>query len=347
MKLQQRDLQRILANRPADLRGILVYGPDAGHVGETAEALARSVVEDPSDPFRSVILSGDTLRQDPAALIDAATAMSLTGGSRLVWVRGATDALAPRFQDLADIAAVEALVVVQGDALDTRSKLRKVFESAANLGALACYGDDGAGLVTFIKQTLEALDVRVGRDALDQLAANLGGDRRQTRSELEKLSLMVGAGGEVTVDAVVASVGDSASLAVDDIAYAAADGNGPALDLALRRARADGENSVRILRTAISHFQRLHQAMALIDAGASPGAALGGLRPPVFRNRQAKFEAQLGSWSTARLEQCLDRLLEAEFRCKSTGMPDDVVCAQTLIGVSLSRRSIRRANRTA
>lgn len=80
MKLQQRDLQRILANRPADLRGILVYGPDAGHVSETAEVLARSVVEDPSDPFRSVILSGDTLRQDPTALIDAATAMSLTGG---------------------------------------------------------------------------------------------------------------------------------------------------------------------------------------------------------------------------------------------------------------------------
>jgi len=343
MKLQQRDLQRILANRPADLRGILVYGPDAGHVSETAEVLARSVVEDPSDPFRSVILSGDTLRQDPTALIDAATAMSLTGGSRLVWVRGATDALAPRFQDLTDIPAVEALVVVQGDALDTRSKLRRVFESAPNLGALACYGDDGAGLVNFIKQTLEELGVRVGRDALDQLAANLGGDRRQTRSELEKLSLMVGAGGEVTLGAVVASIGDSASLAVDDIAYATADGNGLALDLALGRARANGENSVRILRTTISHFQRLHQAVTLIEAGLSLGSALGSLRPSVFRNRQAKFEAQLGSWSTARLEQCLDRLLEAEFRCKSTGMPDDVVCAQTLIGISLSRRPIRRS----
>ena len=60
MKLQQRDLQRILANRPAGLRGILVYGPDAGHVSETAGALARSVVEDPSDP--SARLSSPAIR---------------------------------------------------------------------------------------------------------------------------------------------------------------------------------------------------------------------------------------------------------------------------------------------
>jgi DNA polymerase III subunit delta len=345
MKFQQRDLRRLLTDRPPDLRGILVYGPDNGHVGETADTIAETAVDDVSDPFASVTLTGEALRQDPAALMDAATALSLIGGRRLVRVRGVTEALVPRFQDLADAPGVEALVVVEADSLDTRSKLRKLFESAPNLGALACYGDDGPGLTAFVKRTLNELGVRVQDDALDQLAANLGGDRRQTRSELEKLALMVGPGGVVDSAAVVQGVGDSGSLALDDIAFAAADGDGPALDKALTRARSDGESSVRILRSVISHFQRLHQAIALTQNGASPEQALGGLRPPVFRNRRVGFESQLGVWSTARVEQCLDRLLDAEYRCKSTGMPDDIVSAQALIGVCLSRRPARRIQR--
>lgn len=345
MKLQQRDLQRILANRPTDLRAMLIYGPDQGHVSETADQIAKSAVEDLADPFGSSTLSGDNLRQDPAALLDAATALSLTGGARLVRVRGVTDAHAPRFQDLVDIDSVEALVVVEAGALDARSKLRKLFETSSVLAALPCYGDDGAGLTAFIKRTLAELEVRIQPDALQQLAANLGGDRRQTRGELEKLALMVGRGGSIDIEAVIQSVGDSGSLALDDIAHAAADGDGIGLDKALSRARSDGENSVRILRSAIGHFQRLHQAMTAMDGGSSPEQAMATLRPPVFWNRRGKFEAQLGAWSTTRLEMCLDRLLEAEFRCKSTGMPDDTVCAQALIGVCLSRRSARRPTR--
>jgi DNA polymerase III subunit delta len=341
MKFQQRDLQRLLENRPAELRAILIFGPDNGHVGETADAIARSAVDDLSDPFGSVTLTGDLIRQDPAALMDAATALSLTGGRRLVRVRGVTDAATPRFQDLADANSVEALVVVEADALDTRSKLRKLFETTTGLGALACYGDDGPGLVTFIKQTLKELGVRIEPDALNQLSANLGGDRRQTRNELEKLALLVGPSGEVDLASVVQSVGDSGSLALDDIAYAAAEGKGFALDKALTRARADGENSVRILRSVITHFLRLHQAICAKDGGASPDQAIAGLRPPVFRNRRVSFENQINAWPAARVELCLERLLDAEYRCKSTGMPDEAVCAQALIGISLSRRGRR------
>jgi DNA polymerase-3 subunit delta len=342
MKLQHRDLQRILTNRPADLRGILVYGPDQGHVGETADLIARSAVNVPGDPFAITLLTGDTLKQDSAALMDAATSLSLTGGSRLVRVRGTTDAHTPKFEDLAGADAVEALVVVEAESLAGGSKLRKLFENAPNLAALACYGDDGAGLISFIKQTLAESEVRIQPDALQHLAANLGGDRRQTRSELEKLSLLVGRGGEIGLDDVASSIGDSGSLAMDDIAFAAADGNGPDLDRALSRARSDGENAVRILRAAIGHFQRLYQVITAVEGGASPDQALKSLRPPIFWNRRGRFEAQIQAWSSTRIEQCLDRLLEAEFRCKSTGMPDDVVCAQALIGVCLSRRPARR-----
>ncbi|MBM85349.1 MAG: DNA polymerase III subunit delta [Rhodospirillaceae bacterium] len=345
MKFHQQNLGRLTQDRSDSLRAILVYGPDAGHVEETATEIARSAVENLSDPFSVVLLTDNEIRQDAALLFDAATAMSLTQGKRLIRVRDASDGLAQRFQDIAELPRVDALTVVEAGALEPRSKLRQLFETSDVFGAIACYGDDGPGLAAFVRRTLGELDVILDPESLEYLVENLGGDRRHTRSELEKLALFLGAGCTATLENVQQSIGDSGLLAMEDIAYAAADGDAAALEASLHRASATGESPVRVVRVAIGHFQRLHQAALALEAGVEPESAIGSLRPPIFRNRRARFESQLYGWQVWRLEAALDRLFEAEFRCKSTGIPDQAVCAQSLIGVCLFRASNRTKGR--
>ena len=342
MKYTRRDLSRLAAGWPDGLRAVLVYGPDAGHVGETAEEIARGVVDDLSDPFRATELAAGTLRDDPAALLDAAAALSLTGGSRLVRARGATDALAPRFADLAAAPAVEAATVVEAGPLNPRSALRVLFERASNMAALACYGDSGEGLEAFARRTLEELGARPDREAVAFLAERLGGDRRMTRSELEKLATMAGPGGAIGVADAALAIGDSGALALDDIAFAAAGGDAAGLERGLARAWADGEAPVRVLRAAAGHFQRLHRTAVETAAGAALPDAMKALRPPVFFARRNAFAAQARAWTPPRLEAGLARLAEAERLCKSTGRPDRAVCGQTLIGLCLSASRRRR-----
>jgi len=72
-----------------EIRAVLLYGPDEGLVRERAEAVARSVCPDLKDPFRVADLTASVLGTDPARLADEATQLSLTGGQRVVRVRGA------------------------------------------------------------------------------------------------------------------------------------------------------------------------------------------------------------------------------------------------------------------
>src|SRR3546814_11038412 len=71
-----------------------------------------------------------------------------------------------------------------------------------------------------------------------------------TRNEVEKLALYVGKGGTASVADVEASVGDSAELSLQDVAFATASGDVPRLLRTLDRAYALGERPVRILRAA-------------------------------------------------------------------------------------------------
>ena len=234
----------------------------------------------------------------------------------------------------------DALVVAEASDLPARSALRKLFEDAKIAAAIACYVEEGDQLEGFIARTLSAARVKIEQDALEMLAARLGGDRIMTRNEVEKLALYVGAGGTATVVDVEASVGDAADLSLQDVAFATGSGDMDRLLQSLDRAYAAGESPIRILRAASEHFRRLHVTAARIAKGMALPQAAGMLKPKVFWKQTNEFQAQAKRWPEPWLAAALDRLAQAEIDCKTTGYPDRAICARVLMEVG--RAAARR-----
>jgi len=344
MKIAAAAADRFVASPPPEVVAVLLYGPDSGLVQERAAKLVDGVLGGENDPFRIAELSAIAVKDDPARLADEASAMSLTGGRRVVRVRDATDSVGDIVAELlAGLASGDALIVVEAGNLAPRSRLRKAFEDAAAAAAVACYADEGRTLAALIGDALGAA-ISVTPDAMTYLCANLGGDRLLTRSELEKLRLYMGEpGGRVTLADAVACVGDSAALTLDDLAMAVGIGNLALLPRLMDRARQEGAAPVTVLRAVSRHFQRLHLASALVAEGASADSAMKSLRPAVFFKQADIFRAQLARWVPARLDAALAAFTEAETACKTTGVPAETVCQQTMLRIAAMARGGRRA----
>ena len=346
MKISGATADRFAKAPPQDVNAVLVYGPDAGLVRERGTSLLKAIVDEPIDPFRVAEFAVAALREDPTRLADEADAMSLTGGRRVVTVKGVTDAVTDTIANvLKTISADSAFIILEASDLGPRSKLRKLFEGAKNAAALACYWDDGRAVESVVRETLANRNLSVSPDALRYLCDNLGGDRMVSRSELEKLTLFMGDdGGEVTLSDAVSCIGDSANMTLDDLAFAAASGDLDHLTRLIDRVRQEGATAVAILRVLARHFQRLYLASGLIAEGKSPEEAMKMLRPPVFFKQTSAFRAQCGRWTTMRLENTLDSIGEAEAACKTTGAPGELICNQLLLRTAvLAQRAIRRA----
>ena len=339
MKIAAGSADRFLRAPPAHVRAILLYGPDSGLVRERADALVRGVVDDLADPFRVADITAAALRDDPARLADEAAAMALTGGRRAVRVRDAGDALAGAFESFLGLATGDALVVVEAGNLANRAKLRSLFEAADNAAAVPCYADDSRALQTVVRDALGARRITVTPDAMAYLQANLGADRMVSRAELEKLSLYVGDGGEATLADAVATVGDSAAMTLEDLAFATVGGDLNGLDRALDRAWREGAAPVSVLRSCARHVMRLLRAAGEVAEGKSPDAAMKSLRPQVFFKQEDAFRAQLRHWPSVALGAVLTRLTEAEVQCKSTGLPAETICAQALTRLCAEARA--------
>lgn len=341
MKVTASRVAAFLCKPPADLAAALIYGPDAGLVRERSGDLLLTVVDDPADPFRVAELTASGLSQDPARLGDEADAIALTGGRRVVRVREAADGLADLFAAFLAGGGGDALVIVEAGALAGRSRLRKLFEGGSRAAALPCYGDEGDGLEAVIRETLGARGVTADAEATAYLCDNLGVDRLVTRSELEKLALYVGDGETAGLSDAVACVGDSAVMALEDIAFAAGGGEHGDLVRKLARAYQEGSTPVGVLRVAARHFLRLHFAVGRVAGGEAADGVIRSLRPPVFFKRVDDFRAQLHAWSAARLVAALEVLTEAEIHCKSTGLPAQEVCGQALLRIASAAQRAR------
>lgn len=344
MKIEARQVETFLKKQDPKVRAVVIYGNDDGLVAERAVALAKSVCEDLKDPFRVVDIAGEVLKQDPARLADEFGALSMMGGRRVIRVRPAGEEAVAALENLVEATAGDALIIVEAGNLTPRSGLRTLAETEASLAALPCYMDNEAALEGLVENAARAQGLSVDPEALEWIVERLGGDRGQTRGEIDKLLLYKGtdAGKTVTLEDATAVLGDTASIGIDDVIAATFDGEVVALDRALDRVFAEGGNPVQLVRSLQRHADQLH----LVSGHVAKG---GNLEGAMFKARglprggpvRQRFERHLRTWPLPRLSAAVSTILEAEIDCKRTGLPHEAIARRLCLRLSQAARSAK------
>ena len=301
----------------------LIYGPDSGLVAERGAALTRAVLgADSGDPFRFAELQSP----DPSAFLNEATAASLIGGRRVVRVRDAADNLAKPAETLL-ASPPDALIILEAADLTPRSKLRALAEKHPAAAALACYGIDAARLPRAVTDRLRAAGKAIDSDAAAWVARNIPGEAAPLAQAVELLTLYAGATTNLSLHDVMAALPDGGDTSMQDAVDATLTGDLPGLDRALSLAYEEGVSPVGILRVLLSELMRLRLAAA---SGLPAAAAVAAMRPPVFFKRTATVTRALTFWPLPALTDAIRLALTAEAACKTTHIPDQSYCRQTL-----------------
>jgi DNA polymerase-3 subunit delta len=335
MKLDARQAAAFLRNVGA-ARLVLLHGDDEGLLRERAQVLTRQVAGTTNDPFLVVELTRDGWGRIPAEM----ATLSMIGGRRVVVVRDATDAVLP------PVAAAmkgpgQALLILEAAGLG-RGKLRSFAEGTADAAAIACYAEEGLALAGLITRLLAESQVTADADAVAWLSQTLGGDRGLVRGEVEKLVLFAGSGGRLDLDMVQACIGEGAAAAGDDGLLAASLGEVARCDAFIEASLTSGLAGIALLRMALGHLQKLHQATLRMQGGMSAAEAIRAMRPPVFYKATSAMTAALALWTTESLTRVIGEARLVELACKQTGSRPELLArrfVQTIARTAKAQRS--------
>jgi DNA polymerase-3 subunit delta len=346
LEVKGRQVEAFVKAPPPGLRLALFYGPDQGLSRERADAIARHVCADLTDPFRVADLAASDVKSDPARLGDEAAAISMLGGRRVVRIRDADHATSKVVEAFLEDPPGDALVVVEAGDIGKGALTRAVESAGAEAAVIACYPDEGEDLRSLIVATLKAEGLMVSADALGDLTARLGDDRRMTRGELAKLALFKGPDGarkgQVTREDVEAALGVEAEADLGEIADACGGGDIEALDDCYARAIAGGETAPGILRTVMMHMQKLHLAAALVDEGLEPERAADKAFPRLLWKRKGAIQRQIRAWSPDTAMRAIEQLADAEILTRRTEIPADAVTGRALLLIAAQARRAGR-----
>ncbi|CAI3950227.1 DNA polymerase III [Commensalibacter communis] len=335
MKIDARNIISLLQG-PIQFRVYLIYGENSGLVRERASHLVKKVAGRLDDPFQVCVLDKDHHER----LKEEATALSLMGGQRAVWVREATDTLAKTLEtfcalyptDQKDASGFDSVVIIEAGSLSPRASLRILAEKHPLIATIPCYAETGRSL----EETLRVLlgKKRIASDAFRYLLAILGTDRALIRNEIDKLLLYVGSDSEITLIHVQQAIGDDAEYSVEDVVYAAMCGQPVMVDKALTKAIKEGVNMVALTRSLLQHIDRLLQARFLFEEGTPAKVAISKLNPPVFFKRTDSFLKAMDSWNSDSLYPLLRYAQKLEYLCKQTAIPAETLCQHFMLTIA-------------
>ncbi|MDB2391042.1 hypothetical protein N9X12_07480 [Alphaproteobacteria bacterium] len=290
MKIQTRQIAGLLKQPPAHLRAFLFHGNDIGLIHERALLLASQYSDNLDDVFSVTRLDSGAIENDVGVIADALSSIAVFADTRVVIVRGrGTElveacklALTPRTNaPLLD----GAVLIVEARETTTRHAIVKLFESGDICASIGCYADDSGTIRDLVQTSFAELSISVDRTVMDLIVSKLGADRASSRREIEKLALMAGQGGSLSVQDIEDALEDSTILAIDDVASAVADGDIARLQSAITKAWSEEANPIMVVRGCHNYFRNLMIAAHAVSTGSARDMAIKTLRPPrAFQN---------------------------------------------------------------
>lgn len=331
--LKRGELPRLLARWNPDVRLVLLAGPDESGSRDAATA-ALKAIGDPGDPMSVTELTPEELRSDPGRLADEAASVSMFGGSRLIRVSGAGEAVqeAVRLLLAAPVAG-NPVVMLAGD-LAKSSGLRKLAEESPLALCLISYPLEGKELANWLAGEARARGLRLDTAVAERLIATSDADTGILASELDKFALFLDSSPEEPKRlerAHVAALGaDSAEEDMSMLVSAVISADRRSVERQLRLL-ADS-SAIPALRALARRLIQMAEARAAMDAGADARAAVKSLRPPIYPFReQDALAAALPSWTMPRIRAALGAMLEGERRIKTAGGPGDTAGWQAIV----------------
>lgn len=340
MKVDSGRIALIARAWPADLRLVLLHGPDES----ASRDMAGQVAAGCGAGVTITELAGAALKADSQALIAAATSLSMFGTSELVRVDGLDEDGLAAVQALLDGPSGHPVLAIAGS-FRKGSKLLTLAEKHPAVAACINYEASLRDAGRLAADMAAPLGLRLDRGVPEALFESSGGDRMIMRRELEKFALYKDASPESPQRLALE---DLAALGIDSgeaelfapIAAITTGDVAEATDLIGRLA--DG-TAIPLLRALERRLAQLTLLRVEADQGQSPAAVVEGQGKAIFWKEKPIIIKALSLWPQPALASAMGDMLAAECAVKSSGGIADLGVQQMLL--ELTRRAAAAGRR--
>ncbi|MEO5973187.1 MAG: DNA polymerase III subunit delta [Sphingomicrobium sp.] len=288
------------------------------------------------------VIAGASLKDDPASLADEASAISLFGEPRGLWIEPAGEDIVAAVEALFAAPAVESPVIAIGCALRKSSGLLKLAEAHPLALAHASYELEGRDAEQMVVEIARGHGLRAAPGVAARIAAAAGNDRAIVAQELAKFALYLDAAperptelGHDALDAVGADMAEGDLMRLSDLALG---GDLASLADALARLSSGGTEGISVVRALQRRLLMLAPMRARVERGERPDAVMTSLGKSLFWKDKPLLTKLLSSWDAKGLATAAERAGKLERDLMLTPVPVTAALGEELTAIARAAR---------
>ena len=267
--------------------------------------------------------NGKVFYHDEKQIIDDKTSFyenilsgSLFDKNKIIIIKRATDKICNTIEDLIDRNITNVKIIIDSGVLDTKSKLRSLFEKKKNLICIPTYPDTNETLSRLTTTFFRENKISISQQNINLIVEKCNGDRGNLNNEINKIKSYMKNKKKISSQEILKLINLNENFELTELIDNCLAKNKNKIMNILNENNYSADDCIIILRTFLIKAKRILKLANQLEENNDINKTINSAKPPIFWRDKEIVKVQLQKWSPVKIKELINNINNIELEIK-------------------------------
>ena len=241
---------------------------------------------------------------------------SLFESSKIIIINRASDKIYEIIEDLINRNIQNVKIIINSGILETKSKIRSLFEKQKDLICIPTYPDNNDTLSKLAVNFFRDEKISISQQNINLIIEKCNGDRSYLNNELNKIKNYTSGKKKISSEEILKLVNLSENFALSELIDNCLAKNKNKITNILNENSYSTEDCIIILRTFLSRAKRILKLAIEFEKNKDISKTINSAKPPIFWKEKDIVRIQLNKWKPEKIKELINGINNIELETK-------------------------------
>ncbi len=241
---------------------------------------------------------------------------SLFESEKIIIINRASDKIFETIQDLINRNITNIIIIINAGILETRSKLRSLFEKNDDLVCIPTYPDNNDTLSKLAVIFFRNENISISQENINLIIEKCNGDRNNLNNELNKIRNYAKDKKKLSSQEILKLINLSENYEISELIDNCLALNKNKITKILSENNYNNEDCIIILRTFITKAKKILKLAIKLEENKDINKTINSAKPPIFWKDKEIVKVQLNKWKPDKIKELIKNINNVELEIK-------------------------------
>ena len=241
---------------------------------------------------------------------------SLFESEKIIIINRASDKIFETIQDLINRNITNIIIIINAGILETRSKLRSLFEKKDDLVCIPTYPDNNDTLSKLAVIFFRNENISISQENINLIIEKCNGDRNNLNNELNKIRNYANDKKKLSSQEILKLINLSENYEISELIDNCLALNKNKITKILNENNYNNEDCIIILRTFITKAKKILKLAIKLEENKDINKTINSAKPPIFWKDKEIVKVQLNKWKPDKIKELIKNINNVELEIK-------------------------------